>query len=72
MTLNEVGFENMALHAMMKQKQRLAALTKFRSNQIRTLIATDVASRGLLTYIVYDVYVVNPTIKFSLNLRHSL
>lgn len=48
MTLNEVGFENMAIHAMMKQKERLAALTRFKSNTIKTLIATDVASRGIL------------------------
>jgi RecG-like helicase len=46
MTLNEVGFENVALHAMIRQKERLAALTQFRSNIIRILIATDVASRG--------------------------
>jgi hypothetical protein len=46
MTLNEVGFENVALHAMIRQKERLAALTRFRSNIIRILIATDVASRG--------------------------
>ncbi|PNF15302.1 putative ATP-dependent RNA helicase DDX49 [Cryptotermes secundus] len=47
MTLNEVGFENVALHAMIRQKERLAALAQFRSNIIRILIATDVASRGL-------------------------
>jgi ATP-dependent RNA helicase DDX49/DBP8 len=47
MTLNEVGFENVALHAMMKQKQRLVALAKFKSNTIKILLATDVASRGL-------------------------
>jgi hypothetical protein len=46
MTLNEVGFENVALHAMIRQKERLAALTQFRSNIVRILIATDVASRG--------------------------
>lgn len=47
MTLNEVGFENVALHAMMKQQQRLAALARFKSNTIKILLATDVASRGL-------------------------
>ncbi|XP_034952554.1 probable ATP-dependent RNA helicase DDX49 [Chelonus insularis] len=47
MTLNEVGFENVALHAMIKQKERLAALNKFKSNLVRILLATDVASRGL-------------------------
>lgn len=47
MTLNEVGFENVALHAMIPQQQRLAALSKFKSNTVKMLIATDVASRGL-------------------------
>lgn len=45
--LNDVGFENVALHAMIKQTQRLAALAKFKSNTTKILIATDVASRGL-------------------------
>ncbi|KAJ1526016.1 hypothetical protein ONE63_009190 [Megalurothrips usitatus] len=47
MTLNEVGFENVALHAMEKQRERLASLAKFKSNVVKILIATDVASRGL-------------------------
>ncbi|KRT78330.1 helicase, partial [Oryctes borbonicus] len=47
MMLNDVGFENVALHAMIKQTQRLAALARFKSNTIKILIATDVASRGL-------------------------
>lgn len=47
MMLNDVGFENVALHAMIKQRQRLAALARFKSNTIQILIATDVASRGL-------------------------
>ena len=47
MTLNEVGFPNVALHAMIKQRERIAALTKFKSNQAKILIATDVAARGL-------------------------
>lgn len=46
MALNKVGFENVALHAMITQKQRLAALAKFKSGSIKILIATDVASRG--------------------------
>ncbi|KAK6626360.1 hypothetical protein RUM43_006671 [Polyplax serrata] len=46
MTLNDVGFENMAIHAMMKQKERFAALSRFKSNIVKILIATDVASRG--------------------------
>ncbi|XP_011498292.1 PREDICTED: probable ATP-dependent RNA helicase DDX49 [Ceratosolen solmsi marchali] len=46
-TLNEVGFENVALHAMIKQKERLSSLSKFKSSHIKILIATDVAARGL-------------------------
>ncbi|XP_050303715.1 probable ATP-dependent RNA helicase DDX49 [Anthonomus grandis grandis] len=46
-TLNEVGIENVALHAMIPQAQRLAALNRFKSNRVKILIATDVASRGL-------------------------
>uniref|UniRef100_A0A1B6L5D5 RNA helicase n=1 Tax=Graphocephala atropunctata TaxID=36148 RepID=A0A1B6L5D5_9HEMI len=46
-TLNEVGFENVALHGMIPQKERLASLARFKSNMVRILIATDVASRGL-------------------------
>jgi hypothetical protein len=52
MTLNEVGFENVALHAMIRQKERLAALAQFRSNIIRILIATDVASRGMYQFVL--------------------
>ncbi|XP_076619793.1 putative ATP-dependent RNA helicase Dbp45A [Colletes latitarsis] len=47
MTLNDIGFKNVALHAMVKQKDRLAALNQFKSNHIKILIATDVAARGL-------------------------
>ncbi|KAK0081727.1 hypothetical protein PV325_011656 [Microctonus aethiopoides] len=47
MTLNEVGFDNVALHAMIKQRERLISLSKFKSNHARILIATDVAARGL-------------------------
>lgn len=60
MTLNEVGFENVALHAMMKQQHRLAALSRFKSNVTKMLIATDVASRGL------DI----PTVQLVIN--HSM
>ncbi|XP_031630319.1 probable ATP-dependent RNA helicase Dbp45A [Contarinia nasturtii] len=50
MTLNAVGIENVCLHGFMRQRERVAALNKFKSNHIRTLIATDVASRGLDIY----------------------
>ncbi|XP_015605481.1 probable ATP-dependent RNA helicase DDX49 [Cephus cinctus] len=45
--LNEISFTNVALHAMIKQRERLAALSKFKSNHVKILIATDVAARGL-------------------------
>lgn len=60
MMLNEVGFENVSLHGMIPQPQRLAALAKFKSNVVKMLIATDVASRGL------DI----PTVQLVLN--HTL
>ncbi|KAG7207131.1 hypothetical protein KM043_001005 [Ampulex compressa] len=47
MTLNEVGYRNVALHGMNRQKDRLAALGSFKSGLIKILIATDVAARGL-------------------------
>jgi len=36
-----------ALHSMVSQRERLAALARFRSAQVRVLVATDVAARGL-------------------------
>ncbi|XP_076236495.1 putative ATP-dependent RNA helicase Dbp45A [Calliopsis andreniformis] len=47
MTLNDIGFKNVALHAMIKQRSRLEALSQFKSNHVKILIATDVAARGL-------------------------
>ncbi|CAL7937082.1 unnamed protein product [Xylocopa violacea] len=47
MTLNDVGFQNVALHAMIKQRDRLAALAQFKSSHTKILIATSVAARGL-------------------------
>lgn len=45
--LEEVGVANVALHSLLSQNRRLAALGKFKSEQVRVLVATDVASRGL-------------------------
>ncbi len=45
--LSQVGVENVALHSLLSQNRRLAALAKFKSQQVRVLVATDVASRGL-------------------------
>ncbi len=47
MTLSELGFDSLSMHSMISQKERVAALTKFRSSQVNILVATDVASRGL-------------------------
>ncbi|XP_036331117.1 probable ATP-dependent RNA helicase Dbp45A [Rhagoletis pomonella] len=47
MTLKNMGIENVCLHGFMRQKERVAALNRFKSNHVRTLIATDVAARGL-------------------------
>lgn len=47
MTLNSIGIENVCLHGFMRQKERVAALNRFKSKHVNTLIATDVAARGL-------------------------
>ena len=47
MTLTSLGYPSSALHSMMAQKERSLSLAKFRSSQVRILVATDVASRGL-------------------------
>ncbi|MFH1827565.1 MAG: DEAD/DEAH box helicase [bacterium] len=41
------GFQSEAIHGDKRQAQRQRALDKFKSNQIKILLATDVASRGL-------------------------
>mmetsp|Transcript_29833 Transcript_29833/g.55969 ORF Transcript_29833/g.55969 Transcript_29833/m.55969 type:complete len:620 (+) Transcript_29833:94-1953(+) len=46
-TLSQVGVDNVALHSLLSQNRRLAALAKFKSQQVRVLVATDIASRGL-------------------------
>lgn len=45
--LRKFSFPSVALHSMMKQRQRFAALAKFKSSIFKILIATDVAARGL-------------------------
>jgi ATP-dependent RNA helicase DDX49/DBP8 len=45
--LTELGVGNVALHSLLSQNRRLAALAKFKSQHVRVLVATDVASRGL-------------------------
>uniref|UniRef100_G1MZI5 RNA helicase n=1 Tax=Meleagris gallopavo TaxID=9103 RepID=G1MZI5_MELGA len=45
MMLRKFSFPSVALHSMMKQRQRFAALAKFKSSIFKILIATDVAAR---------------------------
>ncbi|CAH8841427.1 unnamed protein product [Trichobilharzia szidati] len=45
--MNSLGMKTTLLHSAMTQKNRISSLTLFRSSQIRVLIATDLASRGL-------------------------
>eukprot|EP00986_Skeletonema_menzelii_P006839 scaffold2597_cov142-Skeletonema_menzelii.AAC.9 len=45
--LTELGIQNVALHSLLSQNRRLASLGTFQSQQVRVLVATDVASRGL-------------------------
>nr|CAB3237117.1 probable ATP-dependent RNA helicase DDX49 [Phallusia mammillata] len=47
MLLQKAGFDCVVLHSGMKQRQRLSALARFKSSNIRLLVATDVAARGL-------------------------
>ncbi|MBN3303014.1 DDX49 helicase, partial [Amia calva] len=47
MMLREFNFHSVALHSMMKQRQRFENLAKFKSSVFKILIATDVAARGL-------------------------
>ncbi|ODM95425.1 putative ATP-dependent RNA helicase DDX49 [Orchesella cincta] len=57
--LTNMGFSNVSLHSNIDQKSRLKALSDFKSSQITTLIATDVASRGL------DIKTVDLVINYS-------
>ncbi|RNL77281.1 DEAD/DEAH box helicase [Nocardioides marmorisolisilvae] len=45
--LTERGFDASPLHGDMAQAAREKALTKFRENKLRVLVATDVAARGI-------------------------
>lgn len=46
-TLEQYGFDAVALHGDLRQGERTEVLTRFESGGIRLLIATDVAARGL-------------------------
>jgi superfamily II DNA/RNA helicase len=45
--LDQVGVSNVALHSLLSQPRRVAALGKFQSEVVRVMVATDIASRGL-------------------------
>lgn len=57
MFLVEMGFEVTMLHSQLSQMRRVANLGKFKSQRVRILVATDIASRGL------DI----PKVQFVLN-----
>ena len=58
--LDELGIACESLHSIMDQTNRLASLARFKSQQTKVLICTDVASRGL------DIPEVNLVINFDL------
>merc|ERR1740124_1909517 len=43
----ELSVPNVPLHSYLTQNRRLASLAAFKSQRVRLLVATDVASRGL-------------------------
>lgn len=45
--LNKMGHSSEAIHGNKSQPQRQRALNKFKSNDVKVLVATDVAARGL-------------------------
>lgn len=45
--LSYLGLQAVALHAVKKQRHRAASLARFKSGEVRILVATDIASRGL-------------------------
>ncbi|XP_028179373.1 probable ATP-dependent RNA helicase Dbp45A, partial [Ostrinia furnacalis] len=47
MMMNAISMDNVCLHGFMRQRERSAALAQFRSNLKCTLVATNVAARGL-------------------------
>jgi|SRR5579863_7137708 len=58
--LEREGFRTGRLHANRTQSQRLASLDAFRSGQLRVLVATDIAARGI------DVEKISHVINFDL------
>lgn len=59
-TLAEVGHQAAALHGDMNQRQRTKTISKMRAGEIKILVATDVAARGI------DVQTISHVINFDL------
>lgn len=58
--LYENGYDVAALHGDMNQRQRTKTITQLRQGQIRILVATDVAARGI------DILTISHVINFDL------
>ncbi|GAX86279.1 hypothetical protein CEUSTIGMA_g13691.t1 [Chlamydomonas eustigma] len=65
LVLEELGLSCASLHSGKPQKQRIAALSKFKSGMVPLLLATDVASRGL------DIPTVDLVINYDLPMLAS-
>ncbi len=59
-TLSERGFATASIHGNKSQSQRQRALTSFKRNEVKVLLATDVAARGI------DIDSVTHVINFEL------
>jgi superfamily II DNA/RNA helicase len=59
-TLANAGIAAQAIHGNKSQRQRDLALAKFRTGEVRTLIATDIAARGI------DVEGISHVVNFDL------
>ena len=46
-SLKQKGFKTGSIHGNKSLNQRLRVLTQFKQNQLRVLVATDIAARGL-------------------------
>ncbi|CAL1262675.1 unnamed protein product [Larinioides sclopetarius] len=57
--LKKLGFDNVALNSNLKQRERSISITRFKSNRIKILVATDLASRGL------DIPMVDLVVNYS-------